>query len=52
MVGRVDYGVLDTLAKKLVELSSRAKEMHVTSADGRQMSGFRLTPRGRALAVM
>ncbi len=34
MVGRVNYAVLDSLANKLIELSNRATEMHVTSASG------------------
>ena len=34
MVGRVSYPVLDDLAKKLVELSTKATEMHITSALG------------------
>ena len=50
MVGRVDYAVLDTLAKKLVELSNRASEMHVTSAEGTdlkiQIDAKRSSPSG------
>ena len=34
MIGRVDYAVLDEMAKKLVELSDKATEMHITSALG------------------
>jgi leucyl aminopeptidase (aminopeptidase T) len=34
MVGRVDYAVLDKLANKLVEISNRASEMHITCANG------------------
>lgn len=34
MVGRINYAVLDSLANKLVELSNRAAEMHITSANG------------------
>jgi len=34
MVGRVNYRVLDNLANKLIDLSNRATEMHITSALG------------------
>jgi len=34
MVGRVDYAVLDSLANKLIELSNKATQMHITSALG------------------
>lgn len=34
MVGRVNYAVLDSLANKLIELSNKATEMHITSALG------------------
>lgn len=34
MVGRVNYAVLDNLANKLIELSNKATEMHITSALG------------------
>jgi leucyl aminopeptidase (aminopeptidase T) len=34
MVGRVNYRILDNLANKLVELSNRASEMHITCPNG------------------
>jgi|GEM_PF-101093 len=34
MVGRVKYSVLDSLANKLIELSNRATEIHITSPSG------------------
>lgn len=34
MVDGIDYAVLDNLANKLIELANRAKEMHITSAQG------------------
>lgn len=34
MVGRVDYAALDSLADKLMQLTNRATQMHITSARG------------------
>lgn len=43
MVGRVDYSVLDNLANKLVELSNKASEMHVTCPNGTDLR-FKIDP--------
>lgn len=45
MVGRVNYAVLDNLANKLVELSNRATEMHITSAQGTDLR-VKVNPEG------
>lgn len=45
MVGRVDYAVLDNLANKLIELSNKATEMHITSAFGTDLR-IKVNPKG------
>lgn len=45
MVGRVSYAVLDSLAQKLIELSNRAAEMHITSSSGTDLRA-RVDPAG------
>jgi leucyl aminopeptidase (aminopeptidase T) len=45
MVGRVTYSVLDDLANKLIELSNKAREMHITSSQGTDVR-IKVDPKG------
>jgi leucyl aminopeptidase (aminopeptidase T) len=51
MVGRVNYAVLDSLANRLVELSSRASEMHITSEQGTDLR-VKVDPQGGTAHVL
>ncbi len=45
MVGRTNYAAMDKFANKLVELCVKARELHITSAEGTDLR-FQIDPKG------